>query len=1039
MSSKQFFLYLMLLPLVNFSLLAANEWNNPNVISINTEPPRATFMPYDNLNMALRGDYINSKSFILLNGQWKFNWSAKPSERPSEFYKPNYDVSSWDQIPVPANWQMHGYDYAVYINNGYPFPKNAPYVDSTYNPVGSYRVTFSIPKGWKNQEVFIHFGSVNSAFNIWVNGQKVGYSQGSKTPAEFRITDYVKRGENTLAVEVYRWCDGSYLEDQDFWRLSGIQRDVYLYSTPKTRIRDFFAMSTLDKSYQNGVLDLTVDLHSHEQRLPSSMALTAMLYDNDKLVYEETKPVAFTSKDESVSFAYILKDVKAWSAETPSLYHLVLALKDRKGATVQLTGTKIGFRTSEIANGQLLINGKPVLMKGVNRHEHDPIAGHVISEESMVKDIQLMKQHNINAVRTSHYPNDPLWYSLCDEHGLYVWDEANIESHGYGYEIDKTLANREEFRIAHIDRMKRMVERDKNHPSVIVWSMGNEAGTGISFLQGYKWIKSRDKSRPIHYDRAERMTNIVERHTDIIGWMYASMDHIRKEYLSKPQDRPFIWCEYSHAMGNSNGNLVDLWDFIYEHPQVQGGFIWDWVDQGLLTRKENGVEFWGYGGDLEPKGVRNDHNFCLNGLVNPDRSPHPALYEVKKVYQNVLFRSSNPANLSFSITNMYDFTNLSDYRVEWELLKNGKQHTKGMLDIMNLKPYHSQTIELPHLQQHITPGSEYHINFYVFTTKETAMVPANHLVAYEQFAIGPLAPNAHLASKEAKISVVQDDKLVKINTSAWGLSFNTQRGTLESIEAGGTSILKQSPSINFWRAPTDNDFGNGMQKRCEPWKNASENRILTSKEVKLVTPDSVYVEFTFWLPDVASTAKTRYTISTKNGIWVETEFTPGQDNLPELPRFGTNLEILSEYSNVKWFGRGPHENYSDRKTASTVGVYHATVSELYFPYIRPQENGYRTDVRFVEFTNDKGNGIRFVADSLISFSAHHNRIDDFDPGLTKGQRHYVDITPRDLISINIDLGQTGVGGDTSWGQRTYPHYTLFPQEYSYKFRIEIIY
>lgn len=637
--TKHFIATLFLAAAFNFAANAQPaEWENPKINGINKEPARASFMGYDTEKAAIADDYSKSPWFQSLNGTWKFNWVAQPESRPVDFYKDNFDVTKWKDIPVPSDWQMHGYDYAHYVNIAYPFPMNQPFIDHKYNPVGSYKRTFTIPEKWKGSDVFIYFGGVNSAMYLWINGQKVGYSEDSKTPAEFNISKYLRSGENTLSVEVYRWCDGSYLEDQDFFRLSGIERDVFLYATPKTRIADFFATAGLDAQYVNGTLNLDVKLKNSSKDANANLSLLVNLYDaatGDK-VYSETKKISVAGEGEnSLNFSAIVNSVKQWSAEFPNLYNLTLQLTDSKGALVQATGCNVGFRTSEIKNGQLLVNGKAILFKGVNRHESDPVTGHVISVESMIKDIQLMKQFNLNAVRTSHYPNDPMWYKLCDKYGIYLYDEANIESHGYGYNPDKTLGNNPDYLLMHMERTTNMVERDKNHPSIIVWSMGNEAGTGTNFLATYKWTKARDKSRPVHYERAEKDTKITERHTDIQGDMYASIKHIEK-YLATDPDRPFIWCEYAHAMGNSTGNFQDLWDFVESNPKHQGGFIWDWVDQGFYKTNDKGRKYFGYGGDFEPKGTYTDLNFCTNGLVWPDRSIHPAIWEVKKDRKSVV-------------------------------------------------------------------------------------------------------------------------------------------------------------------------------------------------------------------------------------------------------------------------------------------------------------------------------------------------------------------------------------------------------------------
>ncbi len=1010
------------------------DWENPDLFEINKERPHATFIPFESIETVIEDDYNASPYYMSLNGNWKFHLSKKPEDRPVDFFSDAFDVGNWDEIPVPSNWQMQGYEYPHYVNAGYTFSKNAPYVPHEENSVGSYKRWFEIPENWSGREIFIHFGAVNSAFYIWVNGQKAGYSQGSKTPAEFNITDYIVNGRNSLAIEVYKLSDGSYLEDQDFWRLSGIDRDVFLYSSPKVRIKDFFATPELDGSYNNGILNLSVDVYNHLTKAAKGYKVSFSVFNEEKKIISETKPLSAFKGLQSLSFQTEINNIEPWSAETPKLYDLVIELSDEKN-TVQFSGCKIGFRNVKIVGGQLLVNGKPVLLKGVNRHEHDPKTGHVISEESMLKDIQLMKQFNINAVRTSHYPNDPKWYKLCDKYGIYLIDEANIESHGYGYDPDKTLGNDPRFTEAHLARIKAMVERDKNHPSIIIWSMGNEAGTGINFLAGYKFIKGRDNSRPVHYERAERATDIKERHTDVISWMYASMESIEKNYLSGAKDRPFFWCEYSHAMGNSSGNLVDLWDFVYEHPTVQGGFIWDWVDQGLLKVGPNGEKYWAYGGDFEPEGVKNDRNFCINGLVFPDRKVHPGLWEVKKVYQNVLIKSVDLDKLEFEVTNMYDFTDLNNYLISWELLQNGKEILSGDLEPIDLQPYQSTKINLNKIEKYITDQPEFFLNFIVKTKEATQLIPEGHLVASEQFLVskGSLTVKSIDSSNE-KIQVTQTGDQLKAVLPDVSIVFDLKDGKIKSYSYNGTELFKKGFKANFWRAPTDNDYGNGFQNRCLVWKKASKQQKLVDHKINK-EKGAVEIEFTFELPDVRSTLVTSYHVNNMGEIEVKNKLNCTGSELPEIPRFGMNCELPVGFDQVKWYGRGPHENYWDRKSSAFVGIYNCSVSDLYVPYVRPQENGYHTDTRWVEFSNGKGTGIRIEGLPLVSFSAHHNTIDDFDEGIRKTGRHTIDIRKRDMVSVHVDYKQMGVGGDDSWGRRTYDKYTLPPKEYVYGFKL----
>ena len=1011
------------------------EWENLDVVSVNTEPPRATFYHFNSEAEAKKNNYDNSENYQSLNGTWKFHFSETPDSRPEDFYKQNYDASGWDEIEVPGDWQLQGYDFPLYTNITYPFPIDPPYVDNSYNPVGSYKRSFTIPENWEEKEIFLHFGGVNSAFYVWVNGEKVGYKEGAKTPAEFNITPYLnEKGLNDVSVEVYRWSDASYLQDQDFWRLSGIERDVYLFATPSVRIQDFFLNASLDESYKNGIFSANVKVES-KKKYAGSYDVILKIWDGEHVVYRKTERVELNGKKkDSVFFQGQLENIKAWSAEHPNLYEATITLKNAE-ETKMSTAVDIGFRKVEIRGGNLLVNGQPIILKGVNRHEHDEYTGHVISKESMLQDIILFKKNNINAVRTSHYPNDPYWYQLTDRYGIYVVDEANIESHGFGYDEDKTPANKPEFYKMHHDRIYRMVERDKNHPSVIIWSMGNEAGDGPAFVENYHWIKNRDSSRPVQYERAERGENFQETHTDVISWMYAGLDELENEYKGEYPERPFIWCEYAHAMGNSTGNLIDLWNYVYENEQMQGGFIWDWVDQGLAQTDSTGRKFWAYGGDFAPDRYHNDGNFVLNGLVNPDRTPHPALQEVKYVYQNVDFELSDPVQNEFGIINRFFFTDLQEYEISYELLRNGETVKGGALQSISLAPQEATVFKIPGLEIP-SDGNEYFINFYVKSKTARNLIPEEHMVARKQLQLQSTATQNFYAL-ENKVNSLnfqnRQDEIV-ISNQLFEMSLSKNDGTIRSYVFEGAEMIQQGPEINFWRAPTDNDFGNGLQKRSIAWKDASEKQKLISVTVVEKKKGRVKLRVIHRMDAVDSQNTSFYTIYPDGRILVRNKFDfEGKEELGEMPRFGMNLILPKEFDNVQWYGRGPHENYIDRKESAFIGIYEGTVKDLYYPYIRPQENGYRTENRWVKVTNDSGKGFKFIGLPLISFSAHHNFISDFDPGKEKEQRHTTDIRPRDLVSLNIDYKQMGVGGDNSWGARTYDKYLLEPANYNYSF------
>lgn len=1008
------------------------EWQDPEIVEVNRVKPHATFFPYESYEKALDNNRHKSQNFIDLNGKWKFNWVKKPADRPIDFYKEDFDVTSWDEIDVPSNWELKGYGVPIYVNIPYEWTTdpNPPDVPEDYNPVGSYKRSFTIPESWDGRKVFIHLGAVKSAFYIWVNGEKVGYSQGSKTPAEFDLTPFIKTGENSVALEVYRWSDGSWLECQDFWRISGIERDVYLYSTPQTHIFDYFADATLMNYYRDGLLNLETIIKNYDDR-SSRYELKMTLLRNGDVVREKSESFRIRKESEQmVWFTEEIADVEKWSAEIPNLYTLVLELKDRKGNSLEFASSKIGFRYSEIRNGQLLINGKAIYLKGVNRHEHDEFEGHVVSKESMLTDIKLMKQNNINAVRTSHYPNDPYWYELCDKYGLYVIDEANIESHGMGYDPEKTLGNNPLFIKSHLDRTIRMVERSKNHPSIIIWSLGNEAGDGICFDATYDWIKQRDVTRPVQYERAEGGRN-----TDIFCPMYHRIPGILG-YVMEIKDKPLILCEYAHAMGNSTGNLVDYWDAIESHDQLQGGFIWDWVDQGLAKYTDDGEKYWAYGGDFGPGDVPSDGTFCLNGLVFPDRTPHPGLKEVKKVYQFIEFY---PVDFSFDeimITNKYDFKTLDDLAIYWEIESEGKVVQQGTLMNPDIQPKQSRIYTLEIKPFKPEPGKEYFLNLTAFQVMDSELINSGHIFAYDQFEI-PVPSKGTKTSDEGSKVVYQNDEELKVEAGGITYSFNKDNGLLSSVVKEDREYLKEPLRINFWRAPVENDWGNKMPARLAVWRNAGKNAELRSVEHEQREEGYYEVDVDYWLSDVQSYYYINYEINGNGELRVNAYMEPAEQGYPELPRFGMMMAVGGQFDQLEWFGRGPHENYVDRKTSAIVGHYRSTPEDQYVPYIAPEENGYKTDTRWFTLTDDSGEGIMLKGVPHISFSALHFTNED----LTREKRdgmHTIDLVPREDIHVNVDYAQMGVGGDNSWGAKPLAKYSLPFKEYNYSFILKLI-
>jgi len=1009
-----------------------NDWENPHVIGINKEAPHATLIPYKTESEAVTCDIEASSFYKSLNGTWKFFWSSNPEQAPDDFYQTNYIVSHWDDIPIPSNWQLQGYGTPIYLNVRYPFEKNPPFIQHDYNPVGCYRTVFTVPKEWEGRQTYIHFKGVESAFYLWLNGQLVGYSQGSRTPAEFDLTPYIKPGKNILAAKVFRWSDGSYLECQDFWRLSGIFRDVYLYSAPLVHIRDFEVHTDFDDSFRDAELTVKARVYNKRTTAVSHITVEGRLIDPEG---KQVKPEPVITGNCEYIAAHnngiiqmntCIKKPLKWTAETPHLYTLVLSLKDHEGNILEHESCRIGFREIEIRNGQLLVNGKPIYIKGVNRHEHHPVTGHYVSTETMIKDITLMKRFNINTVRTSHYPHVPEWYDLCDQYGLYVIDEANIESHGMGYDPKYTLANKPEWEQAHIDRIKRMVERDKNHPSVIIWSLGNEAGDGTTFQKASEWIHQRDPSRPVHYERAG-----LRPHTDIVCPMYSAIRHL-KEYAEVDRDRPLIMCEYAHAMGNSVGNLQGYWDVIESYPYLQGGSIWDWVDQGLQKQAEDGEMFWAYGGDFGDHA--NDGNFCINGLVFPDRSIPPKLWEVKKVYQNIEVIPRYNKN-EFVIKNKYFFTNLDQFTCQWTVCEDGKEIQKGVLSDLDIAPGSSELVYVPFEKPQLRAGAEYWINFSFRLKNNTLWAESGFEVAQAQCMIPYQVPAAdHMVlHKDTDLQVTEVNDKLTVKGGSFRVEFNTTEGIIEALEYGKENIINSrtsvsGPLLNVYRAPTDNN-----QYLTVKWKKYGIDSLHYEVEnfhfEKINNNVHISIDFNCTGKHVAGFLhRVEYQIFTNGCIRIKNKVHP-YGELPVLPKIGVRMSLCAEYSQIHWLGRGPHENYPDRKTGSPVGLYAKTVDEFYVPYVRPQETGNREDVRWAALTNKAGNGIVMVADELLSFSALHYTARDLDKA-----DHIHELHPRDEIILSINCAQLGLGNG-SCGPGVLDKYLVYPVEYEFVYEL----
>ncbi|HCY42811.1 MAG TPA: beta-galactosidase [Prolixibacteraceae bacterium] len=1038
------------------------EWDNIQVIERNKEPGRATFTSYSNSKKALSKDASENK--VSLDGIWKFNLSKTPAARPVGFYKPGYKVSKWKDIPVPANWEMQGFDVPIYVNHPYEFADartpitefkkgpEPPAVPREYNPVGSYRREFTVPADWKNKETFIYLGSVKSAFYIWINGKQVGYSEGSKLPAEFNITNYLEFGKpNTIALEVYRWSDASYLECQDFWRMSGIERSVYIYAQPKLRISDFEVVSTLDDLCRDGIFELYAELKNHTSSTFEA-ELEYSILDGNSVLTKASKRVTLNAGSEiTADFKALLPAIKPWSSEFPKLYTLLIILKDSNGNELESTTQSIGFRRVEIKRGLLLVNGMAITLKGVNIQEHNPNTGHVLDEETMMADIRLMKQFNINAVRTSHYPQPERWYELCDQYGIYLVDEGNIESHGMYYG-EKSLAKKPEWEKMHVDRLVRTVQRDKNHASVIIWSMGNEAGNGVNFYAGYKAMKTADRSkRPVQYERVEigsRFALDFDWNSDIIVPQYPDPQTFEwfGEHLL---DRPFIPSEYCHSMGNSTGNFQDYWDVINKYPQLQGGFIWDWVDQGLWKTDEKGNRFYAYGGDYGVN-MPSDGNFLINGIIWADRTPQPALYEVKKAHEWVKFKplSLKQDRLRILVENLYDFTNLRDLQITAVIKADGQVVQKLEVPTFELEPHLGKVLELSASVLEIKDDTEYFLHFEVMTKSAVGVIPAGHVVATEQIRLPWYKASAAPEVETAKLTMEQTTDQLKIFNSDVQAVFDSKTGYLTSFVFKGTEYLenKQGPRPDFWRAVTDNDFGNNMPGNNINWKKVTLQNKLKSFEAKQLRADNYEIMAIWDLPEAGTSFSTIYTIGGNGRIHLKNRLEASATEKSDIPRIGMVLCLKSEFENMSWFGRGPWENYVDRNVSSFVDLFQSKVADQMVPYVRPQENGNKTDVRWVALSNSKGQGLMAVSDARekgFETTAMPYLTSDFDARtgtdygpVHKEQKHTSDVRKQNLVRWNIDYFQRGLGSVDSWYSKPLAKYMLQPDKaYEYGFTL----
>ena len=1014
-------------------------WEQPEIYAINKLPARASLTPYKNTEAA--SERKPSELVLSLNGEWNFRWAAQPDEAPEGFWAEGYDDSTWDTMPVPGNWEIEGYGYPIYTNVNYPHPNDPPHVPLYDNPTGCYRKSFTLPEGWDSRRTILHFESGLAAMYIWVNGSEVGYSEGTKTAVEFDITPYLRKGDNTIAIKGLRWSDGSYLEDQDFWRLSGFDRGIKLYSVDHIRIGDVHVVADLDETYANGLYNAVVTLQNTKDKPFKGVIEVSLLktrYDYATREQRCDKAIAMFSKGITVEagsnldidFSRKLANIGTWSHERPTLYTTLVTLKDLKGNIIECTACNTGFRKVEIKDGILLLNGKPLLINGVNIHEHNPATGHVVNTELMIKDIDLMKQHNINAVRTSHYPQPTEWYDLCDIHGILLVDEANIECHGCGTGWHDSYpdfhpSHREEWKGTHHDRVRSMVERDKNHPSVIIWSMGNESSDGEVYGEMYDWIHKRDKTRPVQLEQG-----YGGEHTDIICPMYSPFSELER-YASRTLTKPFILCEYAHAMGNSTGNLREFYDIINSSPHLQGGFIWDWVDQGIDAKGRDGRHYWAYGGDFGAYMYTHDENFCCNGLVLPDRTPHPGLMEVKKVYQDIEFEYSEG---KLRIKNNFNFNDLSQYSFSYTLHREGEIVEQEALQ--NIQCAAGESVEIELTLPAMDNGKEYTLELAASAMMQDLVNPGTvqtRVIATEQFVLQPY--NFTYAQPVGSIEIDEGDGWLAAYAGGCGVLFNTKTGGLARYVSAERDLMWQLPEPWFWRAPTDNDWGAGFQRTANVWRTNRRKALGATVEKH---DDRVVVTGKYYLVDAPSEYTLTYTFMADGALKVEAEWKRQGEYVPELPRFGMRMIFPQNYTHLTFYGRGPWENYSDRNESSFIGLYEQSTSEQLFPYVRPQESGNKSDVRYVELRNDLGIGVRIEGLQPLNISAMPYRSEDLDPGLTKKQMHYSDIEPRREVVLHVDLAQRGLGGDDSWGAQPHDKYRLTADSYSYGYIIRPI-
>lgn len=1017
-----------------------NDWENPGIVQRGRLASRAYAFPYPDIERALTCERGASPWFLLLNGEWKFNYSASPAESPADFYDEKFDVSGWDDIAVPCSWQMAGYGRPHYTNVIYPFPIDPPNVP-TENPTGSYRRDFHIPKGWDGRRILLRFEGVDSAFYVWVNGEMVGFSKGSRIPAEFDITKFVKPGSNSVSVRVFQWSDGSYMEDQDMWWLSGIFRDVYILAVPEVHIWDSHVKTTFDKNYKNAVLNLRAVVQNTGKNAADGYELEAVILDAQrKSIGSGSAAVSAGNGGETaIEIEIPVKAPGKWSAESPYLYTLVMTLRDKNGNVVEVVPVKVGFRQVEMKNGNLLVNGVPVIFKGVNRHEHHPELGRAVPMETMIQDIFLMKTHNINAVRTSHYCDDPRWYDLCDYYGIYLIDECDLETHGFAIEAEWDVSKpwpgnpteNPDWELACVDRMERMVQRDKNHASVIMWSLGNEANFGCNHRAMAKRAREID-DRPIHYE-GDRKIEVA----DVFSEMYTHVDKVIRYGEGDPEagpagylDKPFIMCEYAHAMGNGPGGLLEYWEAFYKYPRLQGGFIWEWIDHGIPIKTEDGKVCYGYGGDFGD--TPHDGNFICDGLVLPDRTPSPGLIEYKKVIEPVKVEAVDLKTGKFKIMNRYDFISLEHLALSWSIEGNGKVISSGSAPIQNVKAGETGDLKLDYRLPSPLPDVEYYLTLSFRLVDDKLWTISGHEVAWAQFKL-PVNADALPVGEMNPVAVEEKGNLIVVKGTDFELVFDRVYGVLRSWESNGQQLINNGPRLNFWRATTDNDRA---WDNAKSWRDARLDALqhrtgevsvsrLGDGEVRIGIKSRIAP------PTLACCFECEYiyTVYGNGELRIEVHGVPKGKLPPTLPRIGLMMEIPCELDKVEWFGRGPGESYPDSKQAGRFGLWKMSVDELYTPYVFPQENGNRSDVSWVRLMNTRGSGLMACGEPTINFSAHRYTADNFEKA-----RHTCELVPRDEIILNLDYAQNGLG-TASCGPGPWEKYLLKTEEFRFCVRL----